>query len=64
MVYKYLIPAALLLGACTTMQGGAGLSTEAGADGTVFNDEDRPDYRQGGDPVLNTGGGLNDEEDD
>ncbi|WP_268744191.1 hypothetical protein [Limimaricola cinnabarinus] len=40
------------------------MATNAGADGTVFNDEDRPDYRQGGDPILNTSGGLNDDDDD
>lgn len=62
MLYKYLLPASLLLAACADMQGGTGQLTPAGAGGTVFNDEDRPDYRQGGDPVLQTGGGLNDED--
>lgn len=63
MSYKCILPAALLLAACAEMQGGANLTTEAGADGTVFSDENRADYRPGGDPVLQTGGGLNDEED-
>lgn len=62
MLYKYLLPAGLLLAACADMQGGPGQLTPAGAGGTVFNDEDRADYRQGGDPVLQTGGGLNDED--
>jgi len=62
MPFKYLLPAALLLAACAEMQGTEPL-TPSGAGGAVFNDEDRPDYRPGGDPVLRTGGGLNDEED-
>ena len=64
MLYKYLLPLPLLLAACSDMQGGRSLATNAGADGPVFNDEDRPDYRQGGDPILNTSGGLNDDYDD
>ncbi|MGX9857053.1 hypothetical protein ACR03S_16705 (plasmid) [Limimaricola variabilis] len=61
MPFKYLLPAALLLAACAEMQGTEPL-TPSGAGGAVFNDEDRPDYRPGGDPVLRTGGGLNDED--
>lgn len=62
MLYKYLLPASLLLAACADMSGGTDQLTPTGAGGAVFNDEDRPDYRPGGDPVLQTGGGLNDEE--
>lgn len=63
MSYKYLLPAILLLGACTQMPGGMGVpaSDPSGRDGLVLNDADRPDYRPGGDPVLETGGGLEDD---
>ncbi len=61
MLSKYLLPASLLLAACANMQGSEPL-TPRGAGGAVFNEEDRPDYRPGGDPVLRTGGGLNDED--
>ena len=63
MTYKSMLPVFFLLAACAEMQGGTGVTTPAGADGTAFDDEDRADYRPGGDPVLQTGGGLNDEED-
>ncbi|PHP28656.1 hypothetical protein [Limimaricola cinnabarinus] len=62
MFYKFLLPAALFLTACADMQTGTEPLTPTGAGGTVFNDEDRPDYRPGGDPLIQTSGGLNDED--
>lgn len=62
MLAKYLLPVSLLVAACADIQTGTEPLTPTEAGGTVFNDEDRPDYRPGGDPLIRTGGGLNDED--
>lgn len=63
MTYTSMLPVFFLLAACAEMQDGTGVTTPASAGATVFDDKDRADYRPGGDLVLPTGGGLNDEED-